>query len=240
MKQSLVYLHPSKKFSRIAQIEMRIQIDNFWRLGIKPGMVLLITNFNYSYNGFRSITVNDTHFIENKPRSTNTCIVPFIYVNNDEIYWMHDLDAYQQYPIYDEELELDEVDVGFTTYGWSNKWNLGSFFFKRSATDIFASIRSNVISSKEEDENVLVALTKNGIIEPHRYKTLNITYNFGMRKIAENYRQANKPIKVLHFHAREKQKDINVLDVFLRGKNKLKFPLMCDGLLEIFKDHGIQ
>ena len=245
MKNVLIHLNPSGEFDKERAILARIQIDNSLSLGWKPGDILLVTNFPYEYNGIKALVIDGAHFCEFRPRSTNTVTVPHLFelglIEDGETYWVHDFDAYQLHPFTEGEPDLGGKAAGFTTYGWSPKWCLGSFFFTASAWETFQQIKDAVYLWETEDERALSALTKrNAQGINSRYKTLNITYNFGMRHVAYNYEAADKPLRVVHFHPFYKDLGgINTMRIFREGKNELGFPLMTDRLIRIFKDHGI-
>jgi hypothetical protein len=155
-------------------------------------------------------------------------------IEKGETYWVHDFDAYQLEPF---DLKM-ERDAAFTTYGWSKKWCLGSYFFKDTAADIFTLIKNNIYVRKIEDERALVFMTNNNLVDRGRFDVLNITYNFGMRHVEKNYFISELPIKVLHFHPWGRA--INTLDIFMYGKNGLNKPLMTDSLIEVFHAHGVK
>ena len=242
MKNVMIYLHPLYSFQKPHDLEAKIQIDNSLRLGWSPEDILLFTNFPFRYNGITARQIDDANFCAFRPRSTNTVSIPHLIdsgaIQPGEVYWVHDLDAYQIHPIGDEDLGLEAVDLGLTTYGWSPKWCLGSYFLKRSAEDIFILLKKAVYEFEEEDERALRRLTDGGYVAKNRYKVLDISYNFGMRNIAHNWDAANKPLKVLHFHPGMAQ-GINALAVFLHGKNELNRPLVTPGLRLVFRDHGV-
>lgn len=242
MKNVLIYVHPSKQFSG-GDTLARIQIDNSYRIGWKPRDILLLTNFYWEYNGVRALRIDDKYFCDFRPRSINTIAVPSVFdlglVEKGEIYWVHDFDAYQEAPITNELLDLT-AEVGLTTYGWSPKWCLGSFFFTHTAKDFFQAIRDKIYEIQNEDERALRELTRsNHPIVHNRYQVLNITYNFGMRNVSYNYSIADKPIRVVHFHP-DCRRGVIAKDVFFYGKNELGFPLITDGLREVFRTHGIK
>jgi len=227
----LVYVRPEKKFIGEHDVLAKVQIDNAISLGQKDNIVL-ITNFDYEYNGVKSIVVGDENYCAARPRSIKTSIIPYLIKQNiiekDKIYWNHDLDAYQLENIEDSELGLDGFDAGFTTYGWKDRWCLGSDFIKSGAKDIFEWLRDSIFSNLE-DETALGNITKRNTHNINtRIKKMNITYQIGMRNIKYNYEIADKPIKVLHFHPSKP----GLLEQFI--------PLMSNRLIEIFKHHGIQ
>ncbi len=236
MKNLLVYVRPEKKFIGEHNILARIQIDNALSLGQVP---LIVTNFSYEYNGIKSIIVGDDNYCAVRPRSIKTSIIPHLIeqgIIREGIYWNHDFDAYQVNLITEEELGLDGLDAGFTTYGWKDRWCLGSDFIKSSAKDIFEWLRDSIYTNLE-DETVLGKITKNNTHNINsRIKKMNIAYQIGMRNVDYNYKIATKPLKVLHFHPSK----LGLLDIFMYGKNKVGIPLMSDRLIEVFKQNGIR
>lgn len=254
MKNLLIYINPSKTFFdqnqsafRDCKTLARIQIDNSLSLGWKKEDIVLVTNFNFDYNGVSSLVISDESFCPFRPLSTKTTTVSYLLekglLEKDELYWVHDFDAYQLYPIEASELELENFDAGFTDYGWSKKVCLGSYFFKASAKQIFKPITDTIYAYQLEDERAfmyLVASDPDGFNK--RYKRLNITYNFGMRNISQNFQIATKPLKVLHFHPHYKDTKLpdTTLNIFMYGKNELNMPLMSARLIKVFYYHGIK
>jgi hypothetical protein len=230
----MVYINPSKKFDAESEILIKIQIDNSLDLGWKKEDIILVTNFEYEYGGVKSTMVSDEVYCDFRPLSTKTLAVNHLLengmINKDELYWVHDLDAYQLEVITEEELELGDKDLGLNDYGWSAKWCLGCYFFKEHAKDIFKLLRDTIYEHKLEDERALVALTRRNTNNiNYRIKTLNITYGLGMRQISHNYEIANKPLRVIHFH--------------LWGKSRSVVPQLMELVNERFKNilktHGI-
>lgn len=249
MKNLLTFVAPEKHFIGSYENLMRFQIDNSYDLGWRKDDIIVMTNFEYEYNGIKSIVIGDEGFcsVKNRPCSTKTTVVSYLLENgllkDDEIYWAHDLECYQNYLIEDSELGLDDYDVGFTTYGWSEKWCLGSYFFKLSSKNIFKAITDTIYEIQNEDERALVKLTrenKDNIND--RIKKLNITYQIGMRNVEHNYDLATKPLKVVHFFPYYMDKNMPdiPLNTFMYGKNKLGIPLMSERLIKLFRSYGIQ
>jgi len=242
MKNLSVYITPVKKYSQEADTSIRIWIDNSLDLGWKKENIIFINNFPYEYNGIKSTVIDESVFCPFRPGSSKTCATAYLLEQGfmgKDIYWVHDPDAYQLNIITESELDLNNADAGFTTYGWSNKWSLGSYFLKDTACDIFKRIKDTIYEIQNEDERALVKLTSenfNGIND--RIKTMNITYNFGQRQIPVNYKLATKPLKVVHF--RPQNGRLNNLAAFMYGKNELGIPLMNKRLIKIFQYHGFK
>ncbi len=241
MKNLLVYINPAHAFiNEEANQLAKIQVDNSLSLGWKKEDILYITNFPWEHNGVKAIVVGDEHYCAVRPRSIKTTIIPFLInegiVEKGKIYWNHDFDAYENSRIDEKDLGLEKVDAGLTDYGWRDRWCMGSFFFKNSSYDIF-DLAKPIIYKNIEDETAMMELTKNPAISA-RLKRLNITYNFGMRNVESNYKRAAKPLKVVHFHPRERR--VPALNIFMYGKNGLNIPLIDKRLIEIFNQHGVK
>lgn len=254
MKNILVYVNPEKRFDvdessfrNYKSALVKVQIDNSLDLGWKSEDIILATNFPYEYHGIKSTIVPDELYCLFRPLSTKTITVNYLleneFIDEGELCWAHDFDAYQLNKISEDEIGIQENEIGLTDYGWSPKWCLGSYFFKSDSADLFKLIVDKIYEHELEDERALVALTKDdtaGINE--RIKRLNITYNFGMRHVERNYKRAKKPIKVLHFHPYYNDTKLpeSTLDCFMYGKNELNKPLMTKRLIDIFQHHGIK
>ncbi len=232
MKNLLVYISPAKKFDEECSVLAKIQIDNSLSLGWKKEDILLVTSFDYEYNGVKAVVVSVDNFCAVRPRSIKTSVVPHLIekgiIEKGKIYWNHDFDAFQMNVIEESELGLEALDLGLTDYGWRDRWCMGSYFFKESAKDIFELLRDDIFKNIE-DETVMMRLTGGNINNVNeRSKRLNITYNLGQRRVESNYEKAVKPLKVVHFHPNKRA----VIDSFR--------PLMSERFKEIFSRHGIK
>ena len=249
MKLIFTNVNPNKKFNRERSVLIKLQIDNCIELGWDVKDIILATNFNYEYRGVKAYLVGDENYcgIDDDRYafkvSTHILTVGTLLkegIIRKGLYWYHDLDAYQEYPIFEKELGLENVDLGLTDYGWSSKWNLGSFFFKENAKDILWLLKNTILEKKIPDERVLTSLINQGKVNPNRYKRLNITYNFGMRHIEKSYPLADKPLKVIHFHPLYKDPNIpeTTMNIFRYGKNPIGKPLMTERLMKLFDKYG--
>lgn len=257
MKNLLVYTNPQETFdeepSHNFNQMVKIQIDNSLDLGWKPEDIILLTNFPYEYNGIVSRVVDGSFYTAFDKNSAKLPVINHFLDNDmfeDELYWYHDFDAFQNYVITEEELELDKFDLGLTTYGYKDDWNCGCYFFRLGSKDIFNMFTSELFRKKLKnrgDEKVLLSLTSQEHIDKERYKILNPTYNFNYKYTYITYKKALKPLKVLHFHPYEiprgccnKLYDYNNLYRFMYGGNLTKKPFMSERLIRIFHDHGIR
>lgn len=230
MKNLLIYINPiDKKFSREHEELTKIQIDNSLELGWKPSDLILVTNFPYEYRDIKSITVGN-HSVFDADRSTKVPALNELFQRNlieDDLYWFHDHDAFELEKI---NLSLGK-DAGFTTNGAAkpNVWNAGSWFFKKSAQDIFSWIWDSMNERKTNEQDALTHLWETNFNNiNNRYEKISNAYNIGIYKIAETLEEAESknPI-VAHFHPHKKHH----LELF---RNYLP-----DRLLIIFKKYGI-
>jgi hypothetical protein len=242
MKNLLIYTGADKKFSKEDEILVRIQIDNSLELGWEKENIILITDFPYSYK------IRDNIYY---PFDKNANKVPVIcylvengMIDEKEIYWCHDLDAYELNRIEEEELELDEFDLGLTHYTYKPEWQCGSFFFKKSAYDIFKLIDKTTLEKphlSRNNEKTLTKLIKANKIEAKRYKRMDVRYNIMKKYLDKIYPLADKPLKVLHFRPSDTDSSLpqGTLNVFMYGQNALNLRIMNDRLIKIFNQNGI-
>jgi hypothetical protein len=248
VKNLLIYVNPGGFDDESAKF-IKIQVENSLELGWKPEDIILITDFPYEYSGIKATIVTKGYCSIKKEASKITTIVHLFdirFFKENTLYWSHDLDAYQLEPITESEIDLEGANLGLTDYGRKPNWQMGSFFFKKPAEDIFRAIAARIAPGLDEnrherhDETAIQYLTDNntnGINS--RIKRLNNTYNFGMRRVDFCYEKAIKPLKVLHFHPfHPRNKGLNTLGIAIHGKNSLGFPLMNERLIKIFNKYG--
>jgi hypothetical protein len=257
MKNLLIYISPTGSFnnprpdlkSNDGESLTKVQIENSLALGWKAEDILLVTNFEFQYGKFRAKVLPDVSFFEPKPQSSKINAIVKLFekdlIQNNELYWFHDLDVFQLCPIKESELRLGKADMALTDYGISEKWNTGSIFFKKSSSDIFCRIKKLLyedFNTVLTEEGALMLLTNDYKDIRKRVKKINKTYNFQPYGFPDCYQIANKPIKTAHFHplfviTREGiGRSLN----FFEGNNSLRIPLIPDRLVKIFKYHRIR
>ena len=262
MKNLLIFINPEKRFVNKnlkgeTGILAKIQIDNSLDLGWKRENILLVTNFDYEYNGVKALVVDDSNYCAFSVTASKINVILTLFeqgIIKKDLYWFHDLDAFQLEKITEDELELGDMDMGITEYGKTTikplhdkRLSTGSIFFKQSAQDIFEWIKIKVYQYKCNEEVGLLELTKIPKYKlSERMKRLDITYNLATRKrqVSVNYQAAKKPLKVIHFHPFDKRsvrsegKNDNIA-VCIYGKNKINKVLVTKRLVKIFNYHGI-
>jgi hypothetical protein len=249
MKNLLIYTGPDKKFSKEDLSLAKIQIDNSFNLGWRKQDLLLITDFPFEYNGIKSLVIPEGLYYEFDKNANKVPVIVYLInqgiIDSGNLYWCHDFDAYELNRISEAELGLDSFDLGLVHYVYKPEWQLCSFFFKKSAVDIFELLdrtsRTRPWHSRN-NEKTLTWLIKHNKIKSSRYKKLNVTYAVAKRYLRFTYEKALKPLKVLHFRPSDRDKLMpdTALNMFMYGKNSLKIPLMNDRLIKIFKYHRIR
>jgi hypothetical protein len=240
MKNLLIYVNPRESFDELNEKLIKIQIDNSLELGWDPKDIILVTNFPYEYRGIKPFII-DGGYCDFEIPATKTMTVGYLFEIDffgEDLYWAHDLDAFQLESITEEELGLDGLDGGFNDYCRIPQWQLGSFFFRKAMKDVFIEVGKR-IRPGVNDEFALVELTNENFNNINaRIKKLNTTYDFGMRKIKECYEKADKPLRVVHFQPYSKL--LPTLDIAMYGKNRIGKPLMNERLIKIFERYGIK
>lgn len=249
MKNILIYTGPQKGFSDEHALLARIQIDNSLDLGWKKEDMLIATDFPYNYNGIHAIVLPDGLYYDFDRNANKSIVLVYLLqqgiIEPGTLYWCHDFDAYENYHLDEKELGLEGYDLGLTHYSYKPEWQFGSLFLKSSSRDILdlldATTRLKPHSSRN-NEKVLTKLIKTNAIESSRYKRMNVTYNIMKKRLKTIYKEAEKPLKVLHFLPSNKDIDMpeTALEMFMYGKNELGMPLMSERLIKIFHYHGIK
>lgn len=263
MKNLLIYISPDKDLTKTkldgeADVLAKVQIDNSLSLGWKRKDILLAANFDYQYNGVKSLVVGDDNYCDFSPTASKINVIVDLFdkgMIGKDLYWFHDFDAFQLRKITEKELKLGKADLGITSYGPTtinpgrdNRWSTGTIFFKKSARDIFNLLKEEIYRYRANEEVVLLEILKkkrNKKIK-ERLKRMNITYNLATRKrdISRAYKVADKPLKVIHFHPfdkrpLDKENGNNNIAVCVYGRNRLNKVLVTKRLKNIFSYHKI-
>ena len=244
MKNLMTYTHPENAFSGIEDnLMIRTNIENSLLLGWKPEDIIVATNFPFEYMGVKAVEVSDDCQCKWWKQVSKIDCILWLFDNNkiedNEIYWFHDLDAFEAHPV---KMELDGIDVAFTDYGYRyTHWNTGSFFFNSKSRDIFQAIHDDCYEKELNEEVALEHLiSKNTCNINKRMKKADITYNFpgsnnGYKNFEMVYDRCEKPIKVLHFHPlRWSARFYRMFD----GGNPLEVQMIPKRLSKILNKHG--
>jgi len=183
--------HRSKEIKNL----LRAQVHNSLEIGWPVKDIIIVTNFDFEYMGVKA------HKTElNKTCLTGTKLFALKYafdnhLNELQMIWGHDLDAWQNAP-FDPPFLIE--DVGATYYG-KPKFNGGSIFWRPTAKDIIEEAIDIILANQEaKEEPTLNDLFKNKYED--RVTVVNNTFNVGCSGFRERYMRSHLPIKVAHFH----------------------------------------
>lgn len=238
MKNLLTYVSPDKDFNDEHEMAVKIQIDNSLSLGWKREDIMLVTNFEYEYNGVKSIVIGDENYCAFHWPATKIYTIVHLFragLIEKNLYWYHDFDCFQLVPFAETDPELGSADMGLTNYGRMPRLCSASIFFKETAGDIFEQLKEEIDRSKKDEEMGIARLINYSPELRKRVKLLNITYAFHRFNLRSCYKIADKPIKAAHFHLTPDK-----FDFYVKGNNKLKMPLIPERLIKIFSYHGFK
>jgi hypothetical protein len=261
MRNVMIYVHPERRFvedswGAESELLVKVQIDNSLDLGWRKEDIWLMTNFNFEHRGVKAIQVGGDTYCHFSPTATKINVIIRMFelgLIKDELYWFHDLDAFQLVPITEQEINLPEAHIGITDYGRSSinsgrdkRWSTGTIFFRKGSYDFFQLWQREIYRYKANEEITLLETLKKRKYSriKRRVKKLNITYNLATRRrvVAETYEMAYKPLRVLHFHPFDKRPvegEHDNVAVCVHGKNWMNQPLATPGLIQAFERHGV-
>jgi|GEM_PF-1707931 len=180
-----------------------IQVENSLELGWHPRDILLYANFPYSKSGIEAISVEPPP----RPRHARTtayfkiyCILDALGRAHDaNLFWYHDLDAYQLIPFANWPTKRD---VAFCLYCTRDRLKVqgGSMFFTAASRPIFEQV-FDLLTHHDYRTDELALTDLMGRREYlDRFEVLDYSYNLGDTDFALRYQLALRPIKVVHFH----------------------------------------
>jgi hypothetical protein len=259
MKNLMIYISPTGSFdnprpdlaSNDAGPLAKVAIENSLALGWKKEDIMFVTNFPYQYGDVKTIVLDDVPFFERKPQGTKINTIIRLYekgmVKKDEIYWFHDLDAFQLQPLFPNEVKIAEDEIAITDYGGIkfagvDRFSTGVIFFKSGSKDIFDLIKKVMYEKSIDEEEALGLICINDKKIAERVKKLNNSYNFIGYYFRSCYNRAIKPLKVVHFHPDKGRRRAGIENClrFFSGENPINTPLLTDNLIKIFNFHRIK
>lgn len=241
MKNVLIYISPTGSFNNprpdvvndAGQLT-KVQFENSLLLGWKKEDILLFTNFEFEYGNLRAHVLKDVEFFDKKPKASKINAIVKMFdqglIQEKQLYWFHDIDAFQLQPITEDEIDISDNEITLTDHG------LGSIFFKSGSKDIFESIKEVMYKKMVDDEKALELLNKKDPQLRKRVKKINNTYNFTGYNLKSSYKQSIKPLKVAHFHPTGVKYSLR----FFKGENSINTPLITERLINILKYHRIR
>jgi len=239
MKNLLTYISPDKDFNDEHKMAVKIQIDNSIELGWKREDILLATNFEYEYNGVKSIVIGDENYCSYHWPATKIYTIVHLFragLIKKGLYWYHDFDCFQLALFTEIEIDMASIDMGLTNYGRMPRLCSASMFFRETAGGIFEQLKELIDRKKIDEElGIMRLINDNPEIFGKRVKKLNITYAFHKFNLGHCYNRAVKPIKAVHFHLTPDK-----YDFYVKGNNPMNMVLIPERLIKIFSNHGFK
>src|SRR5512147_539180 len=103
----MVFVSPDRNFrngdwGNEAEALAKIQIDNSLELGWNRENILLATNFDWGHNGVNSLVVSDSAICPHSITAGKINVILELFdkgIIDGNLFWFHDLDAFQLEPI---------------------------------------------------------------------------------------------------------------------------------------------
>ncbi len=170
------------------------QLENSMALGWKPEDLVVVSNLKID----GPATIVRAPLNESCLTGSKMFALQFLFeqgaIQGREMWWAHDLDAWQNY--WFEPPECD--DIGLAEYS-TPKFNGGSVFVRSSAWDIIATITERIQTEREHQEEPAINYVLHSLTYKHRVTKLDSTFNVGCSAYAVRYQRSMKPILVSHF-----------------------------------------
>jgi hypothetical protein len=211
---------------------LKAQVDNSLECNWDPKDIIIATNFDFEYKGVKAHILDEvcdySHFFH-KQYATLELMRKGVF--EDANIWYHDLDAFQLEPFTFPEFNGDWGTCVYP-YGDGHSCQCGVFYLKPTTEDMFEYLVTKMkarLYNTNDDELVI----RNDIkLNPNyfdRVSVLDTSYNMGMTGFDDRYKNAVKPIKVVHFHPEDKKQ----WDYMAEGKNNLGVKILNDRLINI-------
>ncbi len=259
MKNLLIFISPTKSFdnprpdltANDAGQLVKIQIENSLQLGWNKDDIMLVTNFPFEYAGIKSIVLQDVGFFERKPQVSKINAIAKLFeegqIKKRELYWFHDLDAFQLEQIDPKEIDIKSNVIAMTDFGGAkhflgtDRWSGGIIYFKDESYDIFREIQKLCYQKQIDEEEAIGILFHDNNRLAKRIKKINNSYNFIGYNLKSVYEKSFKPLKVVHFHPTAPKKRFgNIIGLnFFMGENPLGIRLITPNLLEKIEIHSL-
>ena len=173
------------------------QIENSLALGWSPGDIILVSNRDLQAGvTFIHAPLNDFCLTGSKMFAAAHLLAGGV-IGGAELWWAHDLDAWQNYAFDAPQLN----DIGAAEYS-TPRFNGGSIFLRESSADLVHAITARIRRTAAEREEPSINAILRAPEHRARVTTLNSTYNLGCSGYAVRFQRSHQPVLVSHFHPR--------------------------------------
>ena len=208
------------------------QLENSLALGWKCENILLVTNFEYAYEGvIASVVELNRGCLRGSKMFAVDHLLRATSFAEDEILWAHDLDAWQNHWFEPPAF----ADIGIAEYS-RPKFNGGSIFYRPAAADIVGEIVQVLRESAAQREEPTINEVLRRDMYRARVTTLNSTFNLGCSGFVVRYKRSTQPVLVSHLHPNNSI----AWDTHVNDRNELGQSSMSTRLMELLvrRFHG--
>jgi hypothetical protein len=171
------------------------QIENSLAVGWKPKDIVVVTNLEIEVQAtLIRAPLNEVCLTGSKMFALEY-LFSLGLIRGNEVWWAHDLDAWQN--VWFDEPEL--ADIGLTEYSTPN-FNGGSVFLRAAARDLVSAITEYICRGRIPREEPAIDFILRLPANTSRVTVLNSTYNVGCSAFAVRYQRSLQPVRVSHFH----------------------------------------
>ena len=160
----MICLNAEKKFSDETESLVKAQIDNSIEFGWKKEDIVLLTNFQYEYQGITATVID----VVSRADAILYLLEQGV-VQEAELWWAHDINVFQRRPMKSSDIDLDGTTAGFTGSD-TGMFEMGSFFFRKDANKVFEWIRNRARRRRSDEATALASLSTTN------YRNINSMY----------------------------------------------------------------
>jgi hypothetical protein len=201
-----------KASERELQTLVEAQCENSLALGWSPRDLVVATNHELSVDATVIRTPLNDRCLTGSKMFALEHLFSLGMIHHREIWWAHDLDAWQNFPFEAPSI----ADIALAEYS-TPKFNGGSVLLRASSADLVCAIASEIRHSCAEREEPAINRVLRKPEHAARVTTLNSTFNVGCSAYAIRYERSHLPILVSHFHPLIK----SAWRTHVAGKNKI-------------------
>jgi hypothetical protein len=185
---------------------LRAQVDIAYLWGWAPSNLIVMTDKTWEYRGVKAINLPLVPGLS--VYTYKAWIIPYLWREGllTEDAWLHDLDAWQVAP-FNNPLFGRPEDILITQYSVSSRLSTGSIFLRiPQSVEILDGWVSFIIEQGGFvfDEDAFIEYFQNRGSWSGRWGLIDVSYNLAQAHSSlfiQKYRNCQKPVKVVHFHA---------------------------------------
>jgi hypothetical protein len=235
VKNVMIYIARHGYFNDEHEKMAKVQIDMMLELGWKCENIVILTNFDFQYNGVKAWKWDVTPLAH---ASTPEKLRGLIHLIENRLITepilFHDFDAFHCDYVDEIPEEYKQYHVSSAQYFHRIHWNTGIMFIQPTfqALDILHRAMAECfrIGCKNEESAFMNLFPIVNDSNPE-VGYLSVDWNIGKRSTVEKFRVSETP-RVIHFHPKPKN-----YDYYCLGKNEGDVQIATDLMCEQIKKH---